>query len=69
MKERVKKNELEQGDILFFKIHGKRISHVAIYLGDHKFVHASPERGICIDDLRQAYYQRTYYTAGRVICN
>jgi hypothetical protein len=69
MKERVKKSDLKQGDILFFKIHGKRISHVALYIGNQKFIHASPERGIVVDDLRQPYYQRSYYTAGRVICN
>ena len=68
MKERVKKSELREGDIIFFRINGKRISHVGIYLRDHKFIHASIYRGIVVDDLRDAYYQRAYYTAGRVIC-
>lgn len=65
MKERVKKTELQEGDILFFRIHGKRISHVGMYLGDNKFVHASSYRGIVVDDLRSPYYMKAYYTAGR----
>jgi hypothetical protein len=65
MKERVKKSELKEGDILFFRIHGKRISHVGMYLGNNKFVHASSYRGIVVDDLRTPYYMKAYYTAGR----
>jgi hypothetical protein len=65
MKEMVKKKDLKEGDIIFFRIHGKRISHVGMYLGDNKFVHASSYRGIVVDDLRQPYYVKAYYTAGR----
>ncbi len=65
MKELVKKDELKEGDILFFRIHGKRISHVGLYLGDNKFIHASSFRGIVVDDLRSPYYAKAYYTAGR----
>jgi lipoprotein Spr/probable lipoprotein NlpC len=65
MKTIVKKDELKEGDILFFRIHGRRISHVGIYIGDNKFIHASPERGIVVDDLREPYYMHSYYTAGR----
>jgi len=67
MKERVKKNELQTGDILFFKIHGRRISHVGIYLKDGYFIHASISSGIMVDRLSAPYYSRHYYTAGRVI--
>ena len=65
MKTRVKKADIQPGDILFYKIHGKRISHVALYLGDYKIIHASPERGIVVDDIRAPYYVRHYYAAGR----
>jgi probable lipoprotein NlpC len=65
MKERVKKAHLQEGDIIFFRMHGKKISHVGIYLKDFKFIHAATNRGIVVDDLRTPYYQRTYYTAGR----
>ena len=65
MKQMVRRPELREGDIIFFRIHGRRISHVGIYLGDNKFVHASSSRGIVINDLTDPYYQRAYYTAGR----
>ena len=32
--------ELEPGDLLFFRLSGKKTSHVAIYVGDRAFVHA-----------------------------
>ena len=32
--------ELEPGDLLFFRLSGKKASHVAIYVGDRAFVHA-----------------------------
>ena len=67
MKERVKKNQLQTGDILFFKIHGRRISHVGIYLKDGYFIHASISSGIMVDKITAPYYARHYYTAGRVI--
>jgi hypothetical protein len=69
MKEKVKKSELKEGDILFFRIHGKRISHVGIYLKDGMFIHASSNRGISVETLNCKYYQRAYYTAGRPNCN
>ncbi|MDQ3071964.1 MAG: NlpC/P60 family protein [Bacteroidota bacterium] len=65
MKHSVLKSGLKEGDILFFRIGGSHINHVGLYIKDHKFIHASPARGIVVDDLRQAYYQRYYYTAGR----
>ncbi|MCX6350844.1 MAG: NlpC/P60 family protein [Bacteroidetes bacterium] len=65
MKQIVKKTQLQEGDILFFKERGY-ISHVAIYLKNSKFIHAStPGRGVVVDDLRTLYYKRCYYTAGR----
>jgi cell wall-associated NlpC family hydrolase len=36
--------DLRPGDLLFFRIDGRKTSHVAIYVGDRSFVHA-PSRG------------------------
>jgi lipoprotein Spr len=55
---------LKEGDVLFFK-RGRRITHVAIYLKDNKFIHAATERrGVVVDDLRGAYYRRSFFVAG-----
>jgi probable lipoprotein NlpC len=69
MKERVKKSDLKEGDIIFFRIHGKRISHVGIYLKDGYFIHAASYRGIVVENLNSKYYQRAYYSAGRPLCS
>jgi lipoprotein Spr len=64
---RIGKHRLKQGDLVFFKIEkGKKVSHVGIYLGNHKFVHASVKRGVCINDLNEKYYTDHYLRGGRV---
>lgn len=59
------KNELKEGDLLFFKIHKKRVSHVGVYLGNNKFAHSSTRAGVIISDLNEPYYKRYFYKAGR----
>jgi murein DD-endopeptidase / murein LD-carboxypeptidase len=61
----VEKENLREGDLVFFKIRKKRISHVGIYLGKNKFVHASRAIGVTVSDLDDPYYKRYYYSAGR----
>lgn len=62
----VEKEELKEGDLVFFKIRSKSISHVGVYLADGKFVHASVSRGVVISDLSDKYWIRYYAGAGRV---
>lgn len=64
----VNKSDLKEGDLVFFKIGWNRwISHVGLYLGNHKFVHAAIWGGVIISDLREPYYARWYYAASRNI--
>lgn len=60
-----KKEVPAEGDLVFFKIHKKRISHVGIYLQHGKFAHASNVVGVTISDLSEAYYKKYFYRAGR----
>lgn len=62
----VEKNELQEGDILFFKIKKGQISHVGVYLGNNKFAHASVKSGVIISDLDEDYYKRYFYKGGRI---
>jgi lipoprotein Spr len=62
----VKRDELKEGDLVFFKIHSRRISHVGIYLGNNRFAHAS-SRGVAINSLDDAYYKRYFYRGGRML--
>lgn len=70
MFEQVKKlrsrSELREGDLVFFRIGHKRISHVGVYLENDRFVHASTSSGVMISDLNEAYWKRYYAGAGRV---
>ncbi len=62
----VRKDELQEGDLVFFKIHSRSISHVGIYLGNNKFAHAS-SRGVAINSLDDGYYSRYFYRGGRLL--
>lgn len=64
----VSKEDLDYGDLVFFARNGKTVNHVGIYVGNGEFVHA-PQTGDVVKrtTLLSGYYQRTYYTARRVI--
>lgn len=61
----ISRDELKEGDLVFFKIRKGRISHVGIYLGQNKFAHSSTSRGVIVSDLDEPYYKKYYYKAGR----
>ena len=62
----VRKDDLKEGDLVFFKIHSRRISHVGIYLGNNRFAHAS-SKGVAISSLNDDYYRRYFYRGGRML--
>lgn len=62
----LKKNDLKEGDLVFFKIRKRRISHVGIYLGENKFAHASTHNGVIISDLNEPYYKKYFVKGGKV---
>ncbi len=63
----VSKSELQPGDLVFFSTYRRGISHVGIYIGDGKFVHASNHgRGVTVDSLNSSYYAPRYRGARRI---
>jgi len=61
----VDRNRMRAGDLLFFNIAGK-MSHVGLYLGDGRFVHApSSGKVVSVENLRSDYYSRAFLRAGR----
>jgi lipoprotein Spr len=62
----IKMKHLEEGDLVFFKIGSKDVSHVGVYLKDDKFVHASTKKGVMISSLQEQFFKDTYYGAGRL---
>ncbi|HET6227186.1 MAG TPA: NlpC/P60 family protein [Bacteroidia bacterium] len=61
----VKKDELQEGDLLFFKIEKNTISHIGVYLQNNKFVHATTKKGVMINDLNETYYKTYFFKGGR----
>ena len=52
---------LQPGDLVFFNTLGQRHSHVGIYVGDGRFVHASnPRTGVRMDKLGSRYYAQRF---------
>jgi cell wall-associated NlpC family hydrolase len=65
---KVAKADLSPGDLVFFRTYAKYPSHVGIYLGDNRFVHASAsERKVTVDSLDKPYYMKRYLGAKRLL--
>ena len=53
----IKRKELAPGDLVFFNTMKRRHSHMGIYVGDSRFVHApAPGQKVRIDSLKTPYY-------------
>ena len=63
--EKIDRDELHEGDLVFFRIRRHHISHIGIYLGENKFIHASTSHGVMISDLNEPYYKKYFAGAGR----
>jgi cell wall-associated NlpC family hydrolase len=66
--QRISSDELQPGDLVFFVNTYKRgLSHVGIYIGNGKFVHAENERtGVLVSQLWSAYWSSHYYASARL---
>ncbi|MEK4128718.1 C40 family peptidase [Solibacillus sp. FSL W8-0474] len=65
----VKKSELEPGDLVFFNTSGKRVSHVGIYIGSGKFIHASTSKGVIKTSINDKYYWGNKYVGAKRVAN
>ncbi len=59
----VSKKYLQIGDLVFFN----RNTHVGIYVGKGKFIHASTKKGVSIADLSNVYFRKNYTQSRRVL--
>lgn len=63
---KIPKEHAQRGDLVFFRTRGKQVSHVGIYLGDGRFVHA-PRSGKAITTAQLAgYWKRRLVGFGRI---
>lgn len=63
----VAREELKPGDLVFFNTMRSAFSHVGIYLGDNRFVHAPRTgRSVRVEDMRESYWAKRYNGARRL---
>jgi cell wall-associated NlpC family hydrolase len=60
-------DDLREGDLVFFKTQGSRISHVGVFLWNKFFVHSASSKGVMISSLDDKYWKPRYAGAGRVL--
>ncbi len=64
---KIDRTKLQPGDLVFFDTRKHPFSHVGIYIGEQRFVHApSPGREVEIADMHHSYWQSRYNGARRV---
>jgi len=64
---RVKREELEEGDLVFFKTRRVNGTHVGIYVGNNEFVHASSwSKEVKIDSLETSYFNKRFLGGVRI---
>jgi cell wall-associated NlpC family hydrolase len=66
--EKIDKVDLLPGDLVFFNTRRQPNSHVGIYIGDERFVHA-PSRGgeVEISDMQESYWKKRFNGARRLL--
>jgi len=65
--QRIKANEMRPGDLVFYSTQGSAFSHVGIYLGDARFIHApSSGKKVEIVDMSLDYWREHYNGARRI---
>jgi cell wall-associated NlpC family hydrolase len=63
----VKLNELRPGDLVFFRLESRNVSHVGIYAGGNRFVHAPQSGGnVRLANLDEEHFRRGFAGAGRL---
>ena len=63
----VAKDELQAGDLVLFHNVRNAVSHIGIYLGDHRFVHSPrPGQAVRVADIRERYWAKRYSGARRI---
>jgi cell wall-associated NlpC family hydrolase len=64
----IDRQELKPGDLVFFNTMRRAFSHVGIYVGDGKFIHApKPGATVRVESMREAYWERRFDGARRVV--
>jgi cell wall-associated NlpC family hydrolase len=63
----VGRDQLQPGDLVFFRTNGTKVSHVGVMVTDAEFVHASTSRGVMRSPLTDQYWAPRYKGARRIV--
>lgn len=64
----IERAALKPGDLVFYNTQSRDFSHVGIYLGEDRFIHAPSSGGeVRVENLRAGYWIRRYNGARRII--
>jgi cell wall-associated NlpC family hydrolase len=65
---KVDRNALQPGDLVFFNTRRNAYSHVGIYIGEGRFVHAPSSGGVVrVEEIRQKYWATRFNGARRIV--
>lgn len=62
---KISRSDLKSGDLIFFKIK-RNVRHVAVYIGNNKFIHASTSSGVVISEFNN-YWNKKYWQSRRIL--
>lgn len=59
-------DKMQPGDLVFFAADSAQVSHVGMFIGDGRMIHASSSRGVMVSALDNPYWLSRFYSIGRV---
>jgi dihydroxy-acid dehydratase len=62
--EGINTGKIKEGDLVFFKTDGKKVSHVGVTITSDYFIHASSKKGVVINSLSEPYYSKRFVSFG-----
>lgn len=63
---KVKKEKLQMGELVFFKINTEKVGHVGIFLQQSYFIHASTSKGVMVSSLDLEYWTKYFVSGGKI---
>lgn len=63
---KVKKEKLQMGELVFFKINTEKVGHVGIFLQETYFIHASSSKGVMVSSLDLEYWTKYFVSGGKI---
>ena len=64
--DKVRRNNLKYGDLIFYDTLGKGVSHVGVYVGKNQMVHAGTSKGVTRVYINEPYWENKYIGARRL---